>query len=249
MIRATLLAALLFFAGTAGGEPRGSPTVTLIIDDLGNSRAEAERVVRLPGSVVCAILPHTTHASAVAEAAFRHGKPVLLHLPMESRLGQDPGPGQLDAQMSFPEWLHTLESDLASVPHAEGVNNHMGSLLTAEPVAMRWLMRELVKRRLYFVDSRTDAGTLAAIIARQEGVPVLERQVFLDTDPSPAAIARQLEVLERMARRRGNAVAIGHPHPATLAALELWLPTLVDRGLVLVSPERRLTNAHRVVTP
>jgi len=244
MARAALLAALLLIAGAASSEPATVPTVTLVIDDLGNNRHEAERVIQLPGSVVCAVLPQTRHARTIAEAAHAQGKPVILHLPMEPLSGIDPGPGQIDSHMSFAQMQSTLDADLASVPHATGVSNHMGSLMTAQPVAMRWLMRALIQHRLYFIDSRTEAGSLAAIIARQEGVPVLERQVFLDPDPSPEGVNRQLERLEQLARRHGHALAIGHPYPTTLVALEQWLPTLNAKGLKLVSPDFRLAIAH-----
>lgn len=250
MARTALLAALLLTAGAAGGEPATAPAITLVIDDLGYNRHEAERVIELPGPVVCAVLPHTRHARTIAESAHAHGKPVILHLPMESVTGADPGPGKIDSRMSFAQLQDTLDSDLASVPHAAGINNHMGSLMTAkQPVAMRWLMRALVKQHLYFIDSRTGTGSLAAIIARQEGVPVLERQVFLDPDSDPATVTRQLERLEQLARRHGHALAIGHPHPATLAALEHWLPTLEARGLKLVSPGSRLAVAYREERP
>jgi polysaccharide deacetylase 2 family uncharacterized protein YibQ len=249
MARATLLAALLLIAGSASGEPATGPTISLVIDDLGNNRHEAERVIQLPGSVVCAVLPHTRHAAAIAETAHAHGKPVILHLPMEPMADIDPGPGQIDSHMSLAQMQNTLESDLASVPHAAGVSNHMGSLMTAQPVPMRWLMRALTRRHLYFIDSRTESGSLAAIIARQEGVPVLERQVFLDPDPSPATVARQLERLEQLARRQGHALAIGHPYPATLAALEHWLPTLATKGLKLIPPDSRMALVQREEQP
>jgi polysaccharide deacetylase 2 family uncharacterized protein YibQ len=58
--------------------------------------------------------------------------------------------------------------------------------------------------------------------------------VFLDDDQSPAKIEEMLAQLERIARTRGYAVGIGHPHPATIAELQRWLPTLAQRGFALV---------------
>jgi polysaccharide deacetylase 2 family uncharacterized protein YibQ len=217
-------------------------TIGIIIDDLGNSLANGGRAARLPGAVACAVLPHTPFARSLADAAHAAGKEVMLHQPMASRDTQEPGPGQLDAGMPALEMRATLDYDLSTVPHVIGVNNHMGSLLTTQPGAMDWLMRELAQRRLFFVDSRTDAGTVAASAARRVGVPVLERTVFLDDDLTPAAVAVQLDRLEHLARRHGYALAIGHPYPVTLAALEHWLPQLAERGIHLIPLTSRLAQ-------
>lgn len=242
MIRVSLLLLLALAAAPAASEAGEGATIGIIIDDLGNSLVNGERTTRLPGAVACAVLPHTPFARSVADAAHAAGKEVVLHLPMASRDAQEPGPGQLDARMPALEMRATLDFDLSTVPHVIGVNNHMGSLLTTQPGAMNWLMRELALRRLFFVDSRTDVETVAASAARRAGVPALERKVFLDDDPTPAAVAAQLDRLEQLARRHGYALAIGHPHPVTLAALERWLPQLAERGIQLIPLTTRLAQ-------
>ncbi|HJW81775.1 MAG TPA: divergent polysaccharide deacetylase family protein [Acidiferrobacterales bacterium] len=242
MSRVTLLFLLVLTAVPAASAAGEGVTIGIIIDDLGNNLANGERAARLPGAVACAVLPHTPFARSVANAAHAAGKEVMLHLPMASQDAQEPGPGQLDAGMPPLEMRATLDYDLSTVPHVIGVNNHMGSLLTTQPGAMDWLMRELAQRRLFFVDSRTDAQTVAADAARRVGVPALERHVFLDDDPVPAAVAAQLERLEQLARRHGYALAIGHPHPVTLAALERWLPQLAERGIQLIPLTSRLAR-------
>jgi hypothetical protein len=242
MGRITLLVLLVLAAAPAASNAGTEVTIGIIIDDLGNNLANGERATRLPGAVACAILPHTPFARSVANAAHAAGKEVVLHLPMASRDAREPGPGQLDAGMPALEMRATLDYDLSTVPHVIGVNNHMGSLLTTQPDAMDWLMRELAQRRLFFVDSRTDAETVAADTARRVGVPVLERHVFLDDDLAPAAVAAQLDRLEHLARRHGYALAIGHPYPVTLAALEHWLPQLAERGIHLIPLTTRLAQ-------
>jgi polysaccharide deacetylase 2 family uncharacterized protein YibQ len=249
MGRTTLLLVLALAGAPAAGGPGGVVTIGIIIDDLGNSLTNGERAARLPGAVACAVLPHTPFAKNVADAAHAAGKEVILHLPMASRDMQEPGPGQLDADMPLLEMRATLDYDLSTVPHVIGVNNHMGSLLTTQPVAMDWLMRELLQRRLFFIDSRTDAETVAASAARRVSVPVLERTVFLDDELTPAAVAAQLEQLEHLARRHGYALAIGHPHPVTLAALEHWLPQLAERGIRLIPLTTRLAQLSPEAKP
>src|SRR5262249_41152752 len=96
------------------------------------------------------------------------------------------------------------------------------------------VMEELRARGLVFLDSRTSPASSGIRLAAAYGVPHLARDVFLDDDQAPAAIVRQLERLEEVARRQGSAVAIGHPHGVTIAALRAWLPHLDAKGLALV---------------
>jgi polysaccharide deacetylase 2 family uncharacterized protein YibQ len=177
------------------------------------------------------------------------GKEVILHLPMEPREALAPGPGQIDSHMPALEMRATLDYDLSTVPHAIGINNHMGSLLTTHPAAMDWLMRELRARNLFFIDSRTHADSIALATARAHGVPALERQVFLDRDPAPQAVAAELARLEQLARRNGYALAIGHPYASTLAALERWLPELQQRGIHVIPLATRLAQIAHEVQP
>ena len=233
------LALSLLLSPAADAAP---PRLALIIDDLGPNPVAGGRTAALPGPVACSVLPHTAHARELAEACHRVGKAVLLHLPMEALQGnQALGPGALRLHMTRAELLRTVEQDLAAVPHVSGVNNHMGSLLTRHPGHMLWVMEALRRRGgLFFVDSRTTARSVAWRLAREQGLPALSRDVFLDDDPSPEAVAAQFRRWLALARRRGRALAIGHPRPATLALLERELPRLRERGLVLVDPRELL---------
>ncbi len=215
---------------------RGSlPAVAIVIDDLGNSHDLDVRAVDLPGPVTCAFLPHTPYAARLARRAHRAGKEVMLHLPMQAVDGQRLGPGGLTLHMTQTEFLHSLRDSLAAIPYVSGVNNHMGSLLTRHPGHMDWLMQALHQTgSLYFVDSRTTRATVAQMVAHEDGVPNTRRDVFLDNVAEDAAVAAQLRALIAKARHRGAALAIGHPHPATLRVLARVLPTLRQAGVRLV---------------
>ena len=241
--RATpLLLLLLFLVGPVFAGP---VRIAIIIDDLGDQELHGRQAVALPGAVTLAFLPGTPHAAELAEQAHRHGKEVMLHLPMESVNHKRLGPGGLTMNMTEHEFLSTVRADLASIPYVRGVNNHMGSLLTRAPGQMDWLMTELSARGdLYFVDSRTTRETVAARLALEHNVPTADRNVFLDNDPSPKAIRRQLRTLLYDARREGMAIAIGHPHPGTLAVLARFIPTLAAAGVELV-PVSQLIQARQ----
>lgn len=212
-----------------------TPAVSIVIDDIGYNWPDGRAAVDLPGAVTCAFLPHTPYAARLARLAHAQDKQIILHLPMEALDGQPLGPGGLTLTMAKPAFLRTVRSDLASIPFVRGVNNHMGSLLTEQPRQMRWLMEDLVYHGgLFFLDSRTTAQTVAQKTAMNEGLPNIRRNVFLDDVQQPAAVRRQFEELIRLARRHGTALAIGHPHPVTLAVLRRMLPTLQAQGIRLV---------------
>lgn len=217
------------------GAAQAGPMVSIIIDDLGNRGALDRRAVALPGPVAMSVLPHTPHARHVAERARQAGKEILVHLPMQSEAATESPPDTIalhDTRRQLEDHLHRA---LEAVPHATGVNNHMGSLITRHPGHMDWLMSALAEDpRLFFVDSRTTKFTVAARLAVEHGVPALSRDVFLDDDPSRDAVERAFDRLVETARRRGRAVAIGHPHPTTLAVLEERLPRLAGLGVTLV---------------
>jgi hypothetical protein len=233
------LAVLLLCLACAPGS--AAPRIAVIVDDLGHDLALGRRTADLPGPVACAVLPHTPYGARLAERAHDNGKEVILHLPMQATELELPlGPGGLYLDDTRARFASTVHAALSSVPHVVGVNNHMGSLLTRHPGHMQWLMEELEPRALYFVDSRTTHHTVARLIADERGLPALQRDVFLDRDPSPEGVARELERLKRVASARGRAVAIGHPYPVTLEALERALPELEAAGFELVPPSALL---------
>ncbi len=229
------LGALALTTPLAAQTPQ-QPVISIIIDDLGDRLPEGRRVVALPGPVACAFLPFTPYADRLARAAHAAGKEVMLHLPMQA-IDRDHGPGGVDMYMHREAFAAAVAASLDSVPHVVGVNNHMGSLLTRHPGHMTWLMEELKARdpQLFFVDSRTTAQTVAEQMAREAGVPTLRRHVFLDHDPSPAAVEAAFERLLALARRQGAAVGIGHPYRSTLEVLERRLPNLEAERVELIS--------------
>ena len=114
--------------------------IAIIIDDLGNNLALGHEAVNLPGALTYSVLPWRPYSAEIALRAHAEGKEVMLHLPMETTDGRAMGPGGLRTNMSRVEFARQVRSSLAAIPHVSGVNNHMGSLLTQHPGAMRWLL-------------------------------------------------------------------------------------------------------------
>ncbi|MDT8404428.1 divergent polysaccharide deacetylase family protein [Sulfuriflexus sp.] len=211
------------------------PAIAIIIDDLGNN-AHDERAVELPGAVACAFLPHAPYTNKLARKAHSVNKEVMLHAPMEALHGNALGPGSLTLHMTERQFTATLQDDLAAVPHVQGINNHMGSLLTRHPGHMLWLMQEMTRHgNLFFVDSRTTVSSVARTVAAENRIPNLERDIFLDAEPGEAFVERQFARLVKVAKQRGTALAIGHPYPATMKVLKQRLQELDEMGVDLVA--------------
>jgi uncharacterized protein len=214
---------------------RGAPRLAIILDDLGYDRAAADSLLELPFPLTVSVIPHLPLSSEVAEEAFRRGDQVLLHLPMESESPEAKREEiELRVGMNSQQVASALGGMLETVPHAVGANNHQGSLATADPTLMRELMPALREHGLFFIDSRTTTATVAYDVAEASGVRAASRKVFLDDTPTKEAVRAQLDLAARDAKRDGFAIAIGHPHPATIAALAEAVPELEKRGIRLV---------------
>ena len=238
-----LLAAVLvaLSAPLAAGQ---IPRIAIIIDDLGYELLAGERTIALPGPVACAILPGTPRARYLANVANAQGKEVLLHLPMQA-VGPETSveATRMTLDMSRSSFAATFAAAFDSVPHAIGINNHRGSLLTRHPGHMQWLMEELLEHDgLFFVDSFTTAESVALQIASELGVQATRRDVFLDPDKTSLTLRREFERLKTVARKHGSAVAIGHPYESTLALLERELPRLAEQGFDLVPVSELVAN-------
>jgi len=209
--------------------------IAIIIDDLGTNLTKGNRVLALPKEVATSILPFTQYAKKIAVKAKQEGHPVLIHIPMEAEAHNELlGPGALTEKMGFWKFLTQLRKDIVDIPEAQGVNNHMGSKLTQESQPMFWLMALLKWQNLYFIDSRTTAKTVAEKTAVSLGVKTTRRNVFLDHSINEMDINKQFDRLIALAKKQGEAVAIGHPHTETLSVLEKRLPLLFKQGVVLV---------------
>jgi uncharacterized protein len=210
------------------------PAIAVVIDDLGLNRRGAAALNRLRAPLTLGFLPYATDLDEQTQAARAAGHELLVHVPMEPR-GQDwPGPNALTSQLGPAELVSRLRSHLRSFHGFVGVNNHMGSLLTTDPERMAILMAELRQRGLLFLDSRTAPGSVAAREAERSDVPFAKRDVFIDNELELTSVLRGLTRAENIARHRGYAVAMGHPHDVTIEALTRWLPTLDPRGVALV---------------
>ena len=222
--------------------PRPAPDargrLAILLDDAGQKLDLVQAAAALPKEIGFAVLPFLPKSGESAEALHGAGHEIWLHLPMEPQTypADNPGPGAIMMSMSTTELRSAVHAAIDNIPHAVGVNNHMGSKVTSDLKTMTWIMQELKARDLAFIDSRTTSRTVAEVAAAGLGVPANRRHVFLDNERDPASIRRQLAEAVLRCRMEGEIIAIGHLDPVTIEVLTQELPGISKRGADLVRP-------------
>ncbi len=211
------------------------PAITIVVDDLGVVHPATERVVAMQGPLTLSWFPFARNLSAQVAAAAARGHEMTLHMPMQSFGNSTAWTGPDPLRVDLPEAvnLSRLRNAIDAVPSTVGLNNHMGSVATRDPALMALVAKECKARDMLFLDSVVVAHSFGYSAAHDIGVPAASRDVFIDHSPDPKIIREQLAQIEAQARRHGHVIAIGHPWPHTVAALEEWLPTLQAKGFSL----------------
>ncbi|MFT4763202.1 MAG: polysaccharide deacetylase 2 family uncharacterized protein YibQ [Oleispira sp.] len=217
-----------------------SAQLVIIIDDIGNNYQLGNAMVELKGPLTLAFLPHTPYAKKLANKAYLQQKEIILHAPMENTVKAALGPGALTQALTETELKQSLKKSIASIPHVQGMNNHMGSALTQNKKAMTWVMETLQTEQLYFVDSLTSPNSVAYQQAIKHQLPALRRHIFLDNDKSLEALTRQWNKALRIAHNTGRAILIGHPYTESHAFLAKQLPKLAAKGIELIPASQLL---------
>jgi len=207
--------------------PPALPKVAIIIDDIGYQNKLGEDIIALDVNLSFSILPHSPHAATLAEKISNAGRDMLLHLPLEPTEPKwNPGPGALMLSMSSNTLTNKFNTNLAGFDFI-GTNHHMGSKFTTDPQAMRTVLLAVRNKGLFYVDSLTNAMSVGYATAKALGIKTAKRDIFLDNEQTSQAIQGQLVKLIAIAKKRGNAIAIGHPYPATLKALTAFQDKLL----------------------
>jgi uncharacterized protein len=213
---------------------KGQPQIAIVIDDLGLDRNRTERAIALKGPITLSFLAYASDLPEQTEAARRAGHELVVHVPMEPILR--PKLVTQTASSADPphaEILRRLRWDLSRFSGYVGVDNHLGNRLSTDPGSTAAVIDELKARGLVFLDSRS-SGSSPLTDAARKGVPTVTRDVLLDDDVTVSSVSDRLSQLEAIARQRGTAIAVGHPHDLTLDALKVWIASLPGKGLQLV---------------
>ena len=230
--------------------PDGTPKIAIIIDDMGVSYGNSVKTIELDAPLTLAFLPYADGLPKMTADADTAGHELMIHMPMQAMTNPvSLGPIAIKAGMSADEVHENMEAAFETFEGYEGLNNHMGSKATQDPALMSAVMESLKERGLFFVDSRTISSSVAAETAREYGLPVAVRDVFLDHEDTPEFVSGALRKLERIAAKKGHAIAIGHPKNATIQALQKWLPDAQKRGFEIVHVSELLERPSSSTPP
>jgi len=209
------------------------PLVSIVLDDMGLNQLHSDWAVSLKAPLTLSYLTYAKDLANQTQFARAKGHELIIHLPMEPIGAADPGPDALMVNMDQTEIKKRLARALYVLPGAVGVNNHMGSLFTADYRAMSIVLMQIKSSGKLFLDSLTTSNSLVQHIGDKLDVPVVSRDVFLDDVDKEDEIVRRLREVERVALDKGTAIAIGHPRATTLRILEKWLANLPEKKIRL----------------
>lgn len=223
------------FAMFVSAEQKQQPTIAIVIDDVGNHLENGTRLAELPYPLTLSFLPERRHTQTLINKAKKHNKEIMLHSPMQNSLGIKLGKGGLTEDMSEMQIKQTLRRSFISVPHMVGLNNHMGSRLTTQGKTMKWVMEVVKQHPFFFLDSRTSSKSVAAKTALRHNIPTISRDIFLDHFQTRKFVQKQFIKLIEIAKKKGSAIGIAHPHSVTIDYLSWALSKLDEKGISIAS--------------
>lgn len=227
------------YAANQEEERADEPRIAIIIDDFGNDMTGSDEMLQLGIPMTVAVMPFLPTTAEDAERAHQQGYDVLVHLPLEPKHGKPEwlGPGAIMVSMSDEEVRSKVEAAIANVPHAVGINNHMGSRITGDKRVMGIILDVCREQGLFFVDSKTNYRSVVDELCREKGLPVLENSIFLDDVSSTGHVTAQLRKAEQLAREQHSCITIGHVGihgKITSAALKTAIPSLKADGVQFI---------------
>lgn len=224
--------------------------LAIVIDDIGYRPHQDNAIYQLSNKISVAIIPSAPYASQRNKEAYHQGRDILIHLPMETIHKNKLDDGALTLGMNQQQVNQTISDSLIKVPHAIGLNNHMGSAATANIELMQKLMFTLKQHNLSFLDSRTNANSVASKVAKNMGIKTLSRHIFLDNENTFSAVQTQFKKAIQRAQKYGVAIVIGHPRKNTIAVLQQELKYLPKNiQLINIGALWKLTKTKATTKP
>jgi polysaccharide deacetylase 2 family uncharacterized protein YibQ len=219
---------------TTGALPAAQNGATLIFvfDDAGQNLSHLAPFLELPFKHTVAVLPRLPYSAESAKRIRAAGKEVILHQPMQAQnRAINPGPGAITPGMEAHEIKTIVEKNIAEIAPIAGMNNHEGSLITESAEAVGAVLDVCREKRIYFLDSRTTSATAVPAAAKERGMGIWERDVFLDNEPSKDSMLNELIRGLKIANKTGSVIMIGHVWSPSLAELLRELhPELARKG-------------------
>ena len=231
-----------------------SKQLAIVIDDFGNQMTGTSEMMQLPIHFTAAVMPFMPTTKQDAELAHKLGHDVIVHMPMEPNRGKPEwlGPGAIMTKLSDEEIRKRVEDAIHEVPFAIGMNNHMGSKVTADERVMRIVLSVVKEHGMFFLDSRTTFKTVIPKLSAELGVPLLSNEVFLDDVYTTDHIGKQMSVVKKYLDSHETCVVIGHvgpPGKKTAAVLKESIPRMQQSASFVRLSEMLTPSAEKDIIP
>lgn len=185
--------------------------VYIVLDDGGHNLSHLKPFLDLKIPLTIAVLPNLAYSKQSANLTVQYGKNLILHQPMQAvNLSTNPGPNAIMPEMSAEQIRSLVSENIDSLGVKIGLNNHEGSLITADTFAMKAVMEVCKSRGMFFLDSRTNSQSVCKNVASEYGVKLYERNIFLDNTPNQSDMIAMFKSGIEYAKKNGSVVMIGH---------------------------------------
>lgn len=193
------------------------PRLAIIIDDMA-SHTHVDMLKKTNLKLIPSFFPPDKHHPYTAEFA-KDFDFFMVHLPLAAIKYDKAELNTLHPSDDMEKISKRVAFVKEQFPKVKFINNHTGSLFTANMQAMDKLFNAFKQNDFIFVDSRTIGNSKAKNLVSRFEQPYIARDVFLDNEDNIAYIKNQLRQAVEEAKKKGFAIAIGHPREKTFKAL------------------------------
>lgn len=213
-----------------------TPLIAVVVDDMGINQDRTKDIISLQAPLTSSFLTYGKDLGQYALQAREAGHEIMIHVPMEPKVPANLAPDTLRTDMDeveIEQIFNKMLNKFAQI-RVSGINNHMGSRFTENKEKLGYVMNILKDNKMFFLDSKTTASSKGRELAMEDEVDFAARDVFLDNENNYQYIMGQLAKAEKMAAKKGFAIAICHPKSQTFLALKDWITALPEKNLKLV---------------
>lgn len=193
------------------------PKLVIIIDDVA-SYEHINEIKKINLKLTPSLMPASKDFPNTPKIA-KNLEFYMIHLPLEALNYNSNSIKTLKANDSFEEISKEIYKIRKDFPNAKFINNHTGSKFTSNKKAVIKLLNALDKYGFIFIDSKTISNSKVEEVLKSKNQKYIFRDVFLDNTQNLKDIENELKKAVQIAKKRGFAIAIGHPKKQTLKVL------------------------------
>lgn len=222
------------------------PNLSIIVTDLGLSRARTEELIEsLPENVTLALSPYSEYLEELTTAAREKGHEVWMMLPIQTQDYPlvDSGPLTLLSDASIEQNQNRIDTLISLSTGQAGFipqKNHSFNIADGN---INPAIKKLFSSGYAMIDSNVSGRSFVSDISYKEDYPNAQNNFWLDDNLTPLALNQKLRQIMELAEARGDAIIMMRPYPASLLALDKFLNSAAAKKFELSPASASLKNA------